>query len=133
MSTDTTIPDEIIDQLVTLHRTIVSGQRVNTENGPGVKIALTYHQASVIDRAACLIEKMQEAIHDAVMAERAWRPIGTAPKTGETIIVRLANGEVFSATWHVYGSNPGWHVSSDIGFVSPHHWMPYPTAPKAEG
>lgn len=79
------------------------------------------------------VDIIAKAIHDAVMAERAWRPISTAPKTGETFIVRLANGEVFSATWHVYGSNPGWHVSSDIGFVNPSHWMPYPAAPKAEG
>lgn len=83
--------------------------------------------------AGALVRQFAKAIHDAVMAERQWRPIGTAPKTGETIIVRLANGEVFSATWHVYGANPGWHVSSDIGFVNPHHWMPLPATQKARG
>jgi len=62
--------------------------------------------------------------------ETGWRRMGLAPKTGETVIVRLANGEVFSACWHVYG-RPGWHVASDIGFVAPTHWMPLPTPPSA--
>ena len=118
MTDPRTIPDDImqaaqaaLDRMPELHTPIQAGEFW----------ALVEHEVAT-------------AIHDAIMAERErqWMPIGTAPKTGETIIVRLANGEVFSATWHVYG-NPGWHVSSDIGFITPHHWMSLPAPPKAGG
>lgn len=63
-------------------------------------------------------------------AQAGWQPIGTAPKDGSWLIVRLRNGEVFRACWYLYGS-PGWHVASDIGFVNPTHWVadiPLPSA-----
>lgn len=57
-----------------------------------------------------------------------WQEIGTAPKDGSYIIGRLANGEVFRVSWHLFGK-PGWFAASDIGFVTPKYWMPMPKEP----
>jgi len=69
---------------------------------------------------------MQESIE-----KLPWEEIGTAPKDGSWIIVKLPNGEVFRACWTLFG-NPGWHVSSDIGFVNAKYWLPPSTVTHAK-
>lgn len=73
-------------------------------------------------------ERILEGAREAVVPDE-WRGIGTAPKDGTWIIVRLGNGEVFRACWYLYGP-PGWHVATDIGFVNPTHWLPMPPPPQ---
>lgn len=61
-----------------------------------------------------------------------WEDIGTAPKDGSWVIVKLPGGEVFRACWTLFG-NPGWHVASDIGFVNAKYWLNPINAARAAG
>jgi len=63
-----------------------------------------------------------------------WRPIHTAPKTGEDIIIGFDCASVWIihiAYWDE--DEPGWwsHVTNSVGQenVEPTHWMALPTPP----
>jgi hypothetical protein len=62
---------DIIDDLVTLHRKIIGAQRVNTENGPGVKVVLTFSKVATIDKAATEIDLLREACNVALGSLKA--------------------------------------------------------------
>jgi len=59
-----------------------------------------------------------------------WRPIETAPKEEDDILVRLGyDNEIFRAHWIQYDlENGGWWSTTDIGPLNPTHWMPIPSA-----
>lgn len=73
-----------------------------------------------------------------------WQPIGTAPKTGEDILVFQPElpkgGETYKAFWNPKGffGEPQWaksdsyHGESDTysSVGEPSHWMPMPEPPK---
>jgi hypothetical protein len=81
-------------------------------------------------------DEAKAVVANALLAERErsqWRPIDTAPRTGETILLRLSNGEVFSGWCKGDGSAFRCHADgSDIGWLNAKHWMALPAAPKAE-
>lgn len=68
-------------------------------------------------------------------AERQWRPIGTAPKTTETMLVAwIETGKnALRINWAASGNRLSadsnlWQVLDD--YSTPTHWMPLPEAPK---
>ena len=53
---------DIVDRLIDLHRKVLASPRVETENGPGAKLVITYPVAAAIDEAACEIERLRAAL-----------------------------------------------------------------------
>ena len=91
------------DALTKLREDIVNTHRVNE----------SYLYGADVQRWLALI--------DQAIADRAWRPIETAPKDGTTVLVRDANGRVSSAEAGWPGNR--WRQAT--------HWMPRPPEPKA--
>lgn len=60
-----------------------------------------------------------------------WKPIETAPKTDEPILVAFDNGDIEIVTdsdetdWEPYKGKG----ATGNGIISPTHWMPIPVAP----
>lgn len=54
-----------------------------------------------------------------------WRPIETAPRDGEDVLVWTGGG-IERAFW----TSGGWHDTLAYGVLSPSHWMPLPSPPK---
>lgn len=72
---------------------------------------------------------------EAVAARECWRPIETAPKNGEYILM-LRGTTVRTARWFddwMFGESawgaPGWSYPKDD---QPTHWMPMPAPPAGE-
>ena len=66
----------------------------------------------------------------------AWRPIGTAPRDGQAVLIWCpneyeGNGGPHVAAYMDWPDHPGWysHVSAQH---SPSHWMPLPEPPAAQ-
>ncbi len=64
-----------------------------------------------------------------------WKPIETAPKTDEPILVAYDNGEIEIVTasdetdWQPYDGINQSRLGSGKGISKPTHWMPLPVAP----
>jgi 5-bromo-4-chloroindolyl phosphate hydrolysis protein len=56
---------DIVERLVDLHRKVLAGTRVNTENGPGAKLVATYAVLHVIEEAATEIETLRRELEEA--------------------------------------------------------------------
>ena len=70
-----------------------------------------------------------------------WKTIGSAPKTGERVILFFSGGGMVFGRWESdrFAKNPKPYWTSDMMFlngvrrtreIQPTHWMPLPTAPE---
>ncbi|NTJ67591.1 hypothetical protein G6M50_06405 [Agrobacterium rhizogenes] len=62
---------DFVDELVDIHRKILSSTRVQTENGPGAKLVITYAKAAAIDTAARRIEELERQL-DRFRSDRSY-------------------------------------------------------------
>lgn len=75
---------------------------------------------------------------EALLAERDWLPIHTAPKNRRVLV--WSGQELYCAHWAQSATTGDeawivaeWGTEGDQALVRPTHWMPLPTAPNANG
>lgn len=86
-------------------------------------------------RAAHAMDDARDRI-EALMAERQWQPIETAPKDGTDIIVLLTHMErprAWTGRWHKglkrWSIDHGMQRYQPAEMAYPTHWMPLPQPP----
>lgn len=91
----------------------------------------------VMPDPASVREDIEQAINDAVMAERekhAWQPIATAPTDGTVMLFEPGYPEPHLCVFEgFFLEGSGWICAPDRSVCVPTMWMPKPAAPKAEG
>jgi hypothetical protein len=94
--------------------------------------------AMIADEASSLLFNhatavLARAYLAATRADEGWRPIETAPKSSQSILVFCPEyGNTYIVCWRSWDETPGWlHFAHSGGRLmeDPTHWMPLPSPP----